>query len=90
MTWTTDHVVPPGYQMTFKDALHLLSTNLVQKIVLPDWTKYLTKHTRKVDLAFMEIKVCYSESSQLCLSHPYFAPRAAIHGGNGGSSQECG
>ena len=90
MTWTTDHVVPPGYQMTFKDALHLLSTNLVQKIVLPDWTKYLTKHTRKVDLAFMEIKVCYSESSQLCLSHPYFVPRAAIHGGNGGSSQECG
>ncbi|KAH9998670.1 cytochrome P450 [Russula vinacea] len=56
VAWTTDLVVPPGHQMTFKDALHLLSTNLVLKIVLPDWAKYLTKHAKKVDLAFTEIK----------------------------------
>ena len=49
--------------MTFKDALHILSTNIVLKIVLPDWAKNVTKHTRKVDLAFMELKVCYSKSS---------------------------
>jgi hypothetical protein len=57
MTWTSDLVVPPGRQMTFKDALHILSTNLILKIVLPDWAKYLTKHTRKIDLAFKEMKV---------------------------------
>jgi cytochrome P450 len=56
VAWTTDLVVPPGHQMTFKDALHTLSTNLILKIALPGWTKYLTKHTKKVDLAFMELK----------------------------------
>ena len=45
--------------MTFKDALHILSINLVQKIIFPDWAKYLTKKARKIDLAFMELKVCY-------------------------------
>ena len=66
-TWTTDLVVPPGHQMTFKDALHILSTNLILKIALPEWATNLTKHTRKVDLAFREIKVSCStvESSGL-------------------------
>ncbi len=63
MTWTSDLVIPPGHQMTFKDALHIMSTNLVLKIILPNWAKYLTKHTRKVDLAFTEIKVRYFKSS---------------------------
>jgi hypothetical protein len=43
--------------MTFKDALHTLSTNITLEIVLPDWAKNLTKHTRNVHLAFMELKV---------------------------------
>jgi hypothetical protein len=63
VTWTSDLVVPLGHQMTFKDALHILSTNIVLKIVLPDWAMKVTKHTRKADLAFMELKVCYSKSS---------------------------
>ncbi|KAI0279053.1 cytochrome P450 [Russula aff. rugulosa BPL654] len=56
VTWTSDTVVPPGHQMTFKDALHILSTNLVLKIVVPDWAINLTKQTRKVGLAFTELK----------------------------------
>jgi len=56
VTWTSDLVVPPGHQMTFKDALHILSTNLIMKILLPSWTKNLTKHTRKVEQAFIELK----------------------------------
>jgi hypothetical protein len=56
--------------MTFKDALHILSTNLILKMALPDWAKYLTKQTRKVDLAFKELKVCYSNSSnRACVIH---------------------
>ena len=46
--------------MTFKDALHIVSTNMILKLTFPDWTKYLTKHIRKVDMAFKELKVCYS------------------------------
>jgi hypothetical protein len=59
MTWTTDLVVPPGHQMTFKDALQIFSTNLILKFVLPGWAKYFSKHARKIDLAFIELKVCY-------------------------------
>jgi hypothetical protein len=62
MTWTSD-LVPPGHQMTFKDALYVLSANLILKLSLPDWAKYLTTHTRKVEMAFTEIKVCYSKLS---------------------------
>jgi len=58
MTWTSDLVIPPGHQMNFKDALHILSTNLIQKIVQPKWAKHLTKHSRKIEQAFMELKVC--------------------------------
>jgi len=63
MTWTSDLVVPPGHQMTFKDALHISSTNLLQKIFIPDWVKPLMEHSRNVELAFRELKVCYSKSS---------------------------
>ncbi len=63
MTWSSDLVVPPGHQMTFKDALHILSTNLLQKMIAPDWAKHFMKHSRKVELSFMELKVCYSKSS---------------------------
>ncbi|SRR6266403_841173 len=90
VTWTSDLVIPPGHQMTFKDALHISSTNLFQTILFPNWAKYLTKHTRKVDLAFTELKVRYSKLSKLCSCHPYHLPRLAIYVGNGGSSQECG
>ena len=59
--------------MTFKDALHILSTNLVQKMALPDWAKYLTKQTRKVDLAFKELKVRHSSSSnRACVIYTSF------------------
>ena len=63
VTWTSDLVVPSGHQMTFNDALHIVTTNLIVKLSLPDWAKYMTKHTRKVDLAFTEIKVSYSKLS---------------------------
>jgi hypothetical protein len=58
VTWTSDLVVPHGHQMTFKDALHFFSTNLIQKFLQPKWATHLTKHSRKIELAFMELKVC--------------------------------
>ena len=63
MTWTSDLVVPAGHQMTFKDALHILSSNLISKLILPSWAKYFSKHARKIDLAFGELKVCYPKLS---------------------------
>ena len=87
MTWTSDLVVPPGHRMTFKDALHIVSTNLGLKIMFPNWVKYLTKRTRMVDLAFTELKVRYSKSYSNCaLCHPFPIPRTEIHARNGGST----
>jgi hypothetical protein len=60
VTWTSDLVVPPGHQMTFKDALRILSNNLFVKILVPDWANNITKHTKKVHQAFIELKVCSS------------------------------
>ena len=51
-------VVRPGHQMTFKEALQTLSYNIIMKVALPDWAKNFTKRTKKVHLAFMELKVC--------------------------------
>ncbi|KAI9438703.1 cytochrome P450 [Lactarius indigo] len=61
VTWTSDLIVPPGHQMTFKDALHILSANLGLKILLPNWAMNLTAHTRKVNLAFNELKQYMAE-----------------------------
>ncbi|KAI9438702.1 cytochrome P450 [Lactarius indigo] len=61
VTWTSDLIVPPGHQMTFKDALHILSANLGLKIVLPNWATNITAHTRKVNLAFNELKQYMAE-----------------------------
>ena len=60
--------------MTFKDALHILSANMILKIALPKWATNLTKHTRKVNLAFMEIKVSCSKVDSVessCLTHVF-------------------
>jgi hypothetical protein len=63
VTWTSDLVVPPGHQMTLKDALHTLCANVVQKFLIPDWAKRLVKYPRNVELAISELKVCYSKPS---------------------------
>ena len=55
--WTSDLIVPFGHQMTFKDSLHIVASNLVLKIILPSWAMKLSERTRKVELAFNELKV---------------------------------
>ena len=57
ITWTSDLIVPPGHQMTFKDALHVSAAHPGLKIVLPTWAMNLTEHTRKIELAYKELEV---------------------------------
>src|SRR6266850_4219521 len=80
VTWTSDLDVPPGHQMTFKDALRILSNNLFLRIILPDWAMNLTKHSREVRQAFIELKVCPATSS---IYTWIIDVRTAIHAGNG-------
>jgi len=56
ITWKSDHVVPPGHQMTFKDAVHIFSSSIPTRLLIPSWAKNITEHTRKVHLAFTELK----------------------------------
>jgi hypothetical protein len=70
VTWTSDLVVPPGHQMTFKDALHILSSKVILKVVVPYWARNLTEQTRKVNLAFTELGVCdFGSSSALSICY---------------------
>ena len=71
MTWTSDLNVPPGHQMTFKDALRILSNNLFLRIriILPDWAMNLTRHSREVRQAFIEPKVCLTTPFYLYMHH---------------------
>jgi cytochrome P450 len=55
MSWVDDEGVPPNHQMTFKDAIQEVSTNLPTKLMVPDWAMGFTKRTRKVRLAFEEL-----------------------------------
>ena len=57
VTWTSDLIVPPGHQMTFKNALNVSSANLFLKLVIPSWAMSLTEHTREINVAFKELKV---------------------------------
>jgi hypothetical protein len=86
VTWTSDLVIPPGHQMTFKDALHIVAQQVFLKMALPNWAMNLTAHTRRVNLAFSELKV--PSPSQISILSARLTPRrTAIYGRNGGRSQ---
>lgn len=71
LTWSSDLDIPPGHQMTFKDALHVLSTKIIMKIIVPEWAKNLNKEIGRVHLAFHEMEVCHFELSSVssCTCH---------------------
>jgi hypothetical protein len=43
--------------MSFRDALHIVSTNMVLPVVVPSWAMSLTKRLRKANLAMKELRV---------------------------------
>ncbi|KAJ6462196.1 cytochrome P450 [Mycena sanguinolenta] len=55
VSWKEDTVIPPGYTMSFKDALHTVSTGTITKLLVPTWAMGLTKHLRHVRAAFNEL-----------------------------------
>jgi hypothetical protein len=57
MTWHQDSIIPKGHQMSMRDALHLVSTGTLQKVMLPDWSLKLTKHLQSIKIAYEELQV---------------------------------
>jgi hypothetical protein len=57
MTWTGDTVTPEGHKMSFHQALHIVSMQLLPRIALPDWVMGLTERLREIALGFTELRV---------------------------------
>lgn len=64
MPWKGDPTIPAGHQMNFKDALFTVMTNIIPRLVLPDWAMSFTKKTREIALGYKEFKV--SGERQVC------------------------
>ena len=43
--------------MTYKDALHVVTNDIILKLVVPSWALGLTPRLRKVKLGFEELHV---------------------------------
>ncbi|KAK7033939.1 hypothetical protein VNI00_012566 [Paramarasmius palmivorus] len=55
ISWNEDHVVPSGHQLTFKQALHEVTTGVLVKLITPVWAKTFSARARQVDHAFDEL-----------------------------------
>jgi len=61
ISWKEDTKIPPGHEMTFKDALHVVTTDFFFKLFVPESAMSLTKRLRKCQLAFAELRVYMQE-----------------------------
>ncbi|RDB24803.1 hypothetical protein Hypma_007792 [Hypsizygus marmoreus] len=61
ISWREDDSVPAGHQLTFKNALHIVTTDIFLKLIIPDGALGLTKRFRDVRLAFNELEQYMSE-----------------------------
>lgn len=63
ISWQDDDSLPPNshHKVTFKDALHTVTTYVVLKLVVPTWAVGATKLTKHVDLCFKELRVYMQE-----------------------------
>ncbi|KAI0811261.1 cytochrome P450 [Irpex lacteus] len=65
MPWTNEEVIPAGHQMGFKEALHILSTDIVFKLVAPQWLlTHGPERLRRVGIAYDEIEAYMTELIQ--------------------------
>ncbi|KAG6813563.1 hypothetical protein H0H92_009955 [Tricholoma furcatifolium] len=56
ISWKDDDIVPAGHQLTFKNALHIVTTDVFLKLIVPERALGLTKRLRDVRLAFEELE----------------------------------
>jgi len=57
ISWRDDQVIPIGRRMTFKEALHIVSTDMGLRIIVPEWAMGLTQRLRKIRIAFEDFEV---------------------------------
>jgi hypothetical protein len=57
ISWLDDQTIPNGHRMTFKQALHIVSTDLILRAVVPGWAMGLTQRLRNIHIASEELEV---------------------------------
>lgn len=57
-SWLDDDELPTGHQMTFKDSLHIASTDIFLKLFIPNWIlRHGTAKMQSIEVAFDELSV---------------------------------
>ncbi|OJA09560.1 hypothetical protein AZE42_01136 [Rhizopogon vesiculosus] len=64
ISWKDDAVIPPGHQLTFKDALLTTSHDLFIKLLVPRWAMGFTKRFRRARLESDELQRYLTEMIQ--------------------------
>ena len=57
VSWEEDEVIQPGHDMSFKEALHTVSTYLQLKLIAPSWAYRFSKLLRHVQKSNEELHV---------------------------------
>ena len=57
MSWGDDETVPAGHQISFKECMVIVSTNIAVRLIYPDWFPSITKNLRRIRAAFSELEV---------------------------------
>ncbi|KAH6911859.1 cytochrome P450 [Coprinopsis sp. MPI-PUGE-AT-0042] len=55
ISWRDDDSKPAGHELTFKQALHYTSSELITKAITPTWALGLTPRLRRTRLAYKEL-----------------------------------
>lgn len=61
ISWEDDTIIPSGHQISFKQALYVVSTSFVTKLIVSDWALGLTQRLRDIRLGFDELQNYMSE-----------------------------
>lgn len=58
ISWKDDLIVPPNHKLAFKDALHIVSTELLIKVITPEFIlkREFTESMRRVNLGYAELE----------------------------------
>ncbi|KAI0066645.1 cytochrome P450 [Artomyces pyxidatus] len=60
ISWTDDSI-PEGHRMSFKDTLHTVSSDIIFLVIVPKWAMNWMKRTRKLQVAYEEMKQYMTE-----------------------------
>lgn len=61
LDWKEETVLPPGHKISFKEALHTVTTRIFLRLICPNWILNMTEKGRETRQGFEELGVYMSE-----------------------------